>query len=129
MQDLPHAAAADEWQAPSRPLPFAWLAAAVDQFGGPPPTKTQSRRHGYQPDARGHVERFLLHTAFGVPVKSLAAAGGKSLSTVRASIRRGQQLVWDGAEAKGFTSPDGDRYERDPDAEHGYSNPDAGPLD
>jgi hypothetical protein len=58
-----------------------------------------------------------------VSVKSLASASGKSLSTVRASIRRGQELVHRGVDEHGFTDPDGSHYERDPDSERGFTDP------
>lgn len=91
-------------QGPRNPL-WDRIHAVVDQFGHSPPSRTRSRRHGYQPHAREHVETYLRHTVLGHSGRQIARETGRHHSTIAASIERGRQLVQLGAETHGFDDP------------------------
>jgi hypothetical protein len=96
----------------SAPNPlFSGIQAVIDQFGQSPPTATKSRRHGHQPQAKQHVENYLAYRVLGQTVRGIARASGKAPSTVSGSIRRGERLVRQGSEARGFLAPDGQQLD------------------
>jgi hypothetical protein len=79
------------------------LAAAADLLGVCLGTATHSRRHGYRPDARLHVERFFTKTVLGVPVATLCARDRLGKSAVYSSIGVGGRLVRTNARLLGVT--------------------------
>jgi hypothetical protein len=62
-------------------------------LGVSPATSSRSMRDGYWPRAQTHVENYLLHHLFAVPVPAIAAGSGRSVSTIYHSIRVGKQLL------------------------------------
>lgn len=85
-------------------LPLAdKLSAAADLLGVCLGTRTHSRRDGYRPDARLHVERFFAKTILGVSVRDLCARDRLCRSTVNSSIAVGGRLVRRNARLLGVT--------------------------
>lgn len=90
---------------------FARLRAVVDQFGRSMGKRSRSRRHGFEPLAKQHVEDYLSVQVLGVSMRSLARARGVHHSTVWASVKRGARLVREQADARGFDDPFPDQEE------------------
>lgn len=68
------------------------LAAIVDQLGKPPPSRTNSRRHGHRPKAPDHVRRLAL-VALGARPAPLARALGIARSTLYESLAAGREIA------------------------------------
>jgi hypothetical protein len=89
---------------PSTPI-VARVEEAAERLGVSLGTPTSSRRHGFRPQARRHVERFLAVEVLGVRVADLVEQEGRARSTVYASVRVGRQLARVNAAALGFVRP------------------------
>ena len=69
------------------------------------PSCSRSRRDGYRPSARRHVQDWIATTVFGTRVAELAQLSGRHRSTVYRGIRVGKRLAAS-AIAAGLSSPD-----------------------
>lgn len=69
-------------------------------------TRSKARRHRYRPQARRHVERFLMRAALGVSARAMAESEGYSRSNIFHSIRVGRELARANADALGLTAED-----------------------
>jgi hypothetical protein len=79
------------------------LSAAADLLGVCLGARSVSRRHGFRPDARLHVERFFTRTVLGVPVKTLCERDRLGKSAVYSSVLIGGRLVRKNARLLGVT--------------------------
>lgn len=66
---------------------------------------SQSKRDGFRPQARRHVEDWLAHAVLGSRVSDLARASGRHRSTVYRAIAAGQRLAL-AAVAAGLCGPE-----------------------
>lgn len=97
-----------EPEGPRNPL-WDQIQAAADQLGRSRPARSRSKRHGFQPAARTHVETYFAHKVLGWSVRRLAVLSGRSLSSVHNSIVQGRQLVEHWSEVRGFIDSSGAR--------------------
>ena len=65
---------------------------------------SRSTRDGFRPELARHVERAVLVEVFNLPVKTVAAAAGVTLSTAYASIDVGRRLLMEMRTSKAPTT-------------------------
>ena len=88
---------------PARTDLVSKITTAVDLLGVYLDSPTHSKRHGYRPDARLHVERYFLRTILGMRVVDIAKQDNLAKSTIYSSIAVGRRLVRANAKALGIT--------------------------
>ncbi len=82
------------------------LDAVADALGVNLGKQSKARKHGFRPQARRHVERFLLRTVVGVRAEDMARAEGYSRANIFRSIQIGRELARSNAGRLGWTAED-----------------------
>jgi hypothetical protein len=82
------------------------IAAAVDALGVSPGARSRARGHGYRPEARRHVERYLLRAVAGVRAVDMARAEGYSARNIFRSIELGGLIARENALRLGLSPED-----------------------